>query len=178
VNRAQRDAEFHAFYVSENEALCRFGTFLTGDPDEGAELAQEAMARTYRTWSRVTSHPSAYARRILVNLVRSAYRRRLVARRYSQGSTAPTATVSQAPAVDDWLLVQDALNKLTPVRRATVVLRFYEDLTEAQIAEVLDRPLGTVKSDLHRAMKQLRPLLLGSVDEDPSSRALSGRVVE
>jgi DNA-directed RNA polymerase specialized sigma24 family protein len=52
-----------------------------------------------------------------------------------------------------------ALAELSPVRRATILLRFYEDMSEHEISRELDRPLGTVKSDIHRALRQLRPLL-------------------
>jgi RNA polymerase sigma-70 factor (ECF subfamily) len=55
--------------------------------------------------------------------------------------------------------VAEALKVLSPIRKATIVLRFYEDMPEAQIAEVLDRPLNTVKSDIRRALQALRPLL-------------------
>ena len=55
--------------------------------------------------------------------------------------------------------VSEALKAISPMRRAAVILRFYEDMTEAQIAETLNRPLGTIKSDIHRGLAALRPLL-------------------
>lgn len=61
--------------------------------------------------------------------------------------------------IEDSLQILDALRALPPARRATVILRFYEDLSDHEIARVLDRPLGTVKSDIHRAVNQLRSLM-------------------
>jgi RNA polymerase sigma factor (sigma-70 family) len=66
---------------------------------------------------------------------------------------------SHGERVDEWLVLSRALQGLSPVRRAVVVLRFYEDRTEQQIADLLDRPLNTVKSDLRRALSQLRDAL-------------------
>jgi RNA polymerase sigma-70 factor (sigma-E family) len=154
----ERDERFAAFFDAESEKLRRLGIFLTGDPEEAAELAQEALARTYRHWWRVREEdPGPYARRILVNLVRSRHRRALLERRHLQ--RVRDSVPSEAWKVDEWLRVADALAQLTPVRRAVVVLRFYEDMSQEDIARTLDRPLGTVKSDMHRALAQLRPLL-------------------
>lgn len=157
VSAPNKDSLFREFFEAESTALARLGTFMTGDPERGADLAQEALARTYRHWGRIQDAPGAYTRRILVNLIRSQHRHALVTRRHPQ--LAPDPVESPARKVDDWIVVSNALARLSPIRRAVVILRFYEDLPEREIAEVLDRPLGTVKSDLHRALAQLRPLL-------------------
>lgn len=155
---AERDEQFGAFFLAESERLRRLGVFLTGDPERAADLAQEALARTYRHWRRIREQdPGPYARRILVNLVRSQHRRSLLERRHEQKPA--DVHPGEATRVDDWLRVTEALMALTPIRRATVVLRFYEDMSEADIARALERPLGTVKSDIHRALAKLRPLL-------------------
>ena len=153
-----RDAEFKEFFMAESAALARLGTFLTGDPERGADLAQEALVRTYQHWGRIKEDdPAPYARRILVNLVRSAHRRRLLERRHPPRPS--TVAASRSGDVDEWMRVSEALKALPPMRRAAVILRFYEDMTEAQIAETLNRPLGTIKSDIHRGLAALRPLL-------------------
>ena len=158
VRRRERDDAFHAFFESESDPLRRFGAFLVGDAEQGAELAQEALVRVYKNWSRIEdADPGPYARRILLNLVRSAHRRRLVERKHLR----PVEDIGRHDTihVDNWLRVSAALQTLPPMRRAAIVLRFYEDLPEAQIAAVLDRPLGTIKSDIHRGLAALRPLL-------------------
>jgi RNA polymerase sigma-70 factor (sigma-E family) len=153
-----RDAEFKEFFMAESAALARLGTFLTGDHERGADLAQEALVRTYQHWGRIKEQdPAPYARRVLVNLVRSAHRRKLLERRHPPRSHAVAA--SRSGDVDEWIRVSEALRALPPIRRAAVVLRFYEDMSEMQIAETLNRPLGTIKSDIHRGLAALRPLL-------------------
>jgi len=160
---SKRDDAFRAFFVAEADRLERFATLLTGDPTKGADLAQEALVRVYTHWGRIrTGTPGAYARQIVVNLVRSAHR----AKKRRDLKPVPAWAGGEGRTVDapgdriaDRMNVTRALKELSPIRRATVVLRFYDDMGEHQIAEVLDRPLGTVKSDIHRALRQLRPLL-------------------
>ncbi|MGH2757416.1 MAG: SigE family RNA polymerase sigma factor [Actinomycetota bacterium] len=158
MHATRRELEFKDFFQAEAERLRRFALYLTGDREQAADLAQEALVRTYRHWGRIKNNdPGPYARRIVVNLVRSAHRRRILERKHEQDQR-HRAPVTPG-AVEEWMRVMQALKTLSPIRRAVVVLRFYEDLTEPQIASALDRPLGTVKSDLHRALAKLRPLL-------------------
>lgn len=93
-----------------------------------------------------------------MNLVRSAHRYKKVRELKPVGHQSDRVE-AQGGRVDEWLRISSALEELSPVRRATVLLRFYEDMSEHEISAVLDRPLGTVKSDIHRALNQLRPLL-------------------
>lgn len=157
---SERDAAFSRFFSAHAEEIRRLGVFLTGDAEQGRDLSQEALVRTYRHWSRIKGDPMPYAKRILVNLVRSAHRRRAVALRHQERTPAdPGIQPSGAGKVDDWLVVSEALRSLPPVRRAAIVMRYYEDMSEADIARVLDRPVNTIKSDIHRGLKRLRPLL-------------------
>jgi RNA polymerase sigma-70 factor (sigma-E family) len=154
----RREDEFRTFFETQAESLRRLGTFLTSDAEQGAELAQEALVRVYKQWGRIKDQdPGPYARRVLVNLVRSAHRRKMVERKHL--SAVEDVVRCETRQVDDWLRVSEALKSLPPMRRAAIVLRFYEDMPEAEIARVLDRPLGTIKSDIHRALAKLRPLL-------------------
>jgi RNA polymerase sigma-70 factor (sigma-E family) len=160
MRTSERDEHFALFFQAHSESLRRFGAFLTGDSEVGADLAQEAMARVYRKWGGIRSgDPNAYARRIVVNLVRGSHRRSLVARRHKQHEASIDLQPSRSGEVDDWLELSAALRQLPVARRATVVLRFYEDMSEQQIADTLDRPVGTVKSDLHRGLKKLKEIL-------------------
>ena len=154
-----RERRFRDFFTAESEPLRRLALFLTADVNEAADLAQETMARVYRSWGRIhDKDPGPYARRTLVNLVRSQHRRNMLRVRERQ-AVGEVVTHGHTQRVEDWMELAQALKTLTPIRRAVVVLRFYEDLPEAEIAEILDRPLGTIKSDLHRALAKLRPLL-------------------
>ena len=152
-----RDSEFRTFYESEGKRVRELAMFLVGDRELAADLAHDAFLRTYRAWFRIRNRdPGPYVRRALVNLCKNAYRKRA-----TEGKWAPPrgAGVSQAPDVEEALRVSTALGELSPMRRAAVVLRYYEDMSDDQIAVILDRPLGTVKSDIRRSLAQLRPLL-------------------
>lgn len=163
--RKSRDEAFREFFVTESDRLRRVAIFLTGDPERAADLAQEALARTYRHWGRLQHQdPSPYARRVLVNLVRTEHRRSRLSHRLFR--LVDDSTPTFAGPVEEWMRVSDALKKLSPVRRATIVLRFYEDMTEADIARTLDRPLGTVKSDIHRGLATLRQVLQQTAEEN------------
>ena len=155
----EKDADFQAFYESEGRRVRELALFLVGDRQLAADLAQEAFLRAYRSWNRIRkSDPGPYVRRALVNLCKNSYRRRAVEKKH--WTSAPTERLeTPAPNVEEKARVVEALRELTPMRRAAVLLRYYEDLTDEQIATLLDRPLGTVKSDIRRSLQQLRPLL-------------------
>lgn len=158
---SNRDEQFRIFFLTEGERLRRLAVFLTGDPERGADLAQEALARVYRHWRRIRDDdPGPYARRILVNLVRSSHRKHLVERRFRDTQEPPQEPVTSGSGrVDEFLRISAALKTLSPMSRATIVLRFYDDMSTTDIAAALDRPIGTVKSDIHRGLAKLRPLL-------------------
>lgn len=155
-----RDAAFADFFAAEAERLRRLAFFMTGDLEGAADLAQDALSEVYARWNRIDS-PSAYARRALVNRCLSLRRRRTLERKIAGAGSADV--VSDDGCVEEAIRVADALQILSARQRAVVILRFYEDRTEPQIAHMLARPVGTVKSDLHRALAKLRPVL----DETP-----------
>ncbi len=153
-----RDAEFKGFYLAEAPRLQRLALLMTADPERAADLAQDALLKAYLAWPRIRNEdPGPYVRRILVNLCRNAYRRRMLERRKPPAPVGDTA--SESPRIDEALRVAAALSTLSPIRKAVVLLRFYEDMSEAEVARVLDRPVNTVKSDLRRALEKLRPIL-------------------
>ena len=153
-----RDAEFHAFYLAEVPRLRSIALMLTADASAADDLVQEALLRCYRKWHHIRDEdPGPYVRRALTNLYRNDVRKQIVRRKHPP--EVQLAESSHAGPVEEALRVGRALQHLSPVRRATVILRFYEDLSERGIAEILDRPIGTVKSDLHRALATLKPLL-------------------
>ena len=155
-----RDAAFNAFFAAEAVSLQRFATFMCGDPDLGADLTQEAFVRVYKRWVLIRSDEApAYMRRTIVNLVKDRHRRALIGAVRLPGQMTSTSEPARTGQVDDWIYLAGVLRSLPPARRAAVVLRFYEDMSEREIAETLNRPLGTVKSDLHRALKELRHLM-------------------
>ena len=129
--------------------LVRLGRLLTGSQQLSEDLAQEAWVGLLRRGDKV-DNPEAYLRRSIVNLATTARRRALRERLHL--TTLRLNEVVQ-PAPDDlWPLIV----KLPARQRAVLVLRYYEDLSEAEIASLLDCPPGTVKSLASRALARLK----------------------
>lgn len=160
MDDSDRTADFTAYVRARQEGLARFAYLLTGGRDDAEDLLQDALAKVYRHWDRIQSMelPDAYVRRVMVNENNTRWRR-LTRRRDSPGSHVlevvepPTAPgLDPSDAWDLWRQVQS----LPRQQRAVVVLRYYEDLSEAQTAHVLGCSVGTVKSHLSRALGALR----------------------
>ena len=161
MDDAARTADFTDYVKAREQTLARLAYLLTGDRDAAEDLLQNALAKCYRNWERVrgVEQPDAYVRRIMVNERNSRWRR-IVRRKESAGShvlevhdpPAPPAAVDLAESLDLWRHVQ----ALPRQQRAVLVLRYYEDLTEAQTAEILGCSLGTVKSHTSRALAAMR----------------------
>jgi RNA polymerase sigma-70 factor (sigma-E family) len=153
------DREFLDFFADQFWSLRRLGFLLTGDWDQAEELAQEAMARTFVAWSRVRGYdrPAAYARKVLVNRHRSLLRRAVVEARHALTSR-PQEWQEPDFGGDDLVLWQ-ALQHLPARQRTAIVLRYYLDLPEAEVARLLGVPVGTVKSLVHRGLARLRDRL-------------------
>jgi RNA polymerase sigma-70 factor (sigma-E family) len=154
------DEEFAEFVAGSLSRLLRFGHVLTGDPESAADLVQEALARTLRAWRRhPIDNPHAFVRKVMVNSYASAWRRR-------RAFPVTDISLSDLPAdsdaiqrVDERDTVWRALAVLPPRQRAVTVLRYYDDLTEAEIAAVMGTSAGTVKSQSARALRRLEALL-------------------
>ena len=153
-----KDQEFRAFFEAEFRPLRRLGYLLTGDWVEAEDLAQEAMVRTYRAWGRITERdrPGAYARSVLVNRRRSLLRRSVVAAKHAEMLRSPD---HQPTLGEESMVLWEAIRSLPQRQRAAIVLRFYEDMPEAEVAAVLEMPVGTVKSLVHRGVAKLRDTL-------------------
>jgi RNA polymerase sigma-70 factor (sigma-E family) len=159
---AQDDVEFARWVGAALPGLLRFGHVLTGSPASAEDLVQTALVKTWSVVSRRTSGPaiedlSAYVRRVMVNSYASWWRR-------SSGreSTLPviaSVVVDPSGAWDEREAIVRALATLPAKQRAVIVLRFYEDLSEADIAAVMGIARGTVKSHASRAMAHLERVL-------------------
>ncbi len=138
--------------------LARIARLLVGDPDAADDLVAEAIARTLPRWrSGDVAEAGSYVRAVVVHLARRRWRRRALSlrrdHRAAEWQRSGDDTVAHLAERDRMLRL---VARLPPRRRAVVVLRFYDDLSEAQIAEVLGIGVGTVKSQLSRALGQLR----------------------
>jgi RNA polymerase sigma-70 factor (sigma-E family) len=164
-----RDEDGFAEFATGNARRLRhIARLLTGDEHRAEDLLQIALARTYRRWDRISRYddPVAYVRRVLVNAHTDWWRRRW-------RHELPTGQLPDGPAGGDLAadhadrdLLARALAGLSPRERAVVVLRYYADLSEADIARTLGVTAGTVKSTSSRALAKLRisPALAETTD--------------
>jgi RNA polymerase sigma-70 factor (sigma-E family) len=158
VGAVDRRTALSDLYRAEYRNLVRLATLLVDQQEAAEEIVQEAFVRLDRSWDRVQDAAArpAYLRSIVMNLARSGLRRRMVARRHRPDSR-PDAPAAEQHAVlrEDQREVLAALDTLSMRQRQCVVLRFYEDMTDVQIAEALGISPGSVKQHLHRAMQSL-----------------------
>jgi RNA polymerase sigma-70 factor (sigma-E family) len=149
-------AVFEAQYVR----FCRLAYLLTGDAGRAEEVVMDAFARSLAAWrTRAPGQPDAYVRRAVVNLCRNRRRRSWLERRHARARTEDVVMVAE-PIDHVWA----AVLALPPRQRAAIVLRYWDDLSEAQIAAALGCSPGTVKSQLSKARATLSGVL--GVEED------------
>jgi len=167
--RERDQQDFEDFFVANWGAIFRTAYLLTGDHHLSQDLSQIAFSKAYRAWDRVRGmdHPRAYVRKTLVNETVSWRRRR------SSGEV-PTLdlpavhTPGPDASLPGSLALWAAVLHLPPRQRAVIVLRYYEDLSESEIADELGIALGTVKSTASAARAALATRL--NTDNEVSSR--------
>ena len=144
-------------------ALLRTAYLLTGHPEDAEDLVQTALVKAVPAWSRIAGEPDAYVRRIMVNENISRWRKR-------RGREVLVADAPEGSSLDpdsaDAVALEKALATLAPKQRAVIVLRYFEDLTERETAEILGVAVGTVKSQARDALARLR-LALPGLDVEP-----------
>ena len=178
LRKGRARSEFERFAAVHADALLRNAYLMAGDRGEAEDLVQECLLRLARKWPRVRSmeHPGAYARRVLFNLIldggrqRARRRTELVAVEVTDGRGASDETA----ALEAHLELVEALGGLPARQRAVLVLRYFADLPEAEVASILDCSLGTVKSSTSRGLERLRqnldPTPTLSADDETSPR--------
>jgi RNA polymerase sigma-70 factor (sigma-E family) len=151
-------AQFDQFAASRWPALVRLAYGLTGDRWLAEDLAQTALASAYAAWWRVrrADDPDAYVRRILINASNSRFRRRRPAEQPQPMADFGEPVPDHATIVGERSALVAALAELPPRQRAVIVLRFWEDLTDAQAAAILGCSASTVRSQAARALAKLR----------------------
>jgi RNA polymerase sigma-70 factor (sigma-E family) len=158
VDRKQARA-FEAFVLEGGQPLFRIATLLTSNRTEAEDLYQETLQRLAARWSRV-DNPKAFCRRVMHNLVidqRRSWARRPREEALDEGQDASDLRSGDAQrAVELREPLLRALDTLSPQQRAVVVLRYFDDRSEADVAALLGVTAGTVKSAASRAMARLR----------------------
>lgn len=180
-----RSEQFRSFVDARYPAMVRTATLLAGSRASGEDLLQEALLRSYLSWSRVrdVGAAEAYVRTTMVRLLIKDRRRRWSGEVPTEPETMSAFGASGAAAAGDvattGVAVRAALRRLPADQRAAIVLRFYADLSEAQIATELGVAAGTVKSRISRGMAALRSSGLLTDEElaisDPEPRGERSR---
>ena len=157
------EAEFDAFVATRTQALLRTAYLLVQDERLAEDLLQTALTKSWFAWSRINGDREAYVRRVLVTTSASWWRRKWT-------RETPTADLPERVSSDgahDWQDLWDAIGHLPRRQRAVVVLRYLEDRSEAETAQLLDCSVGTVKSQCAKALAKLRldAALAPAVDE-------------
>lgn len=151
---------FSAYVKARQPVLLRTARSLTANPCDAEDLLQTALAKTYVAWERIEDHRAldGYVRRALLNTRTSQWRKRKVDEFACDELPEPDGVQAADPAEQQALhdAMWRAIMKLPARQRAMVVLRYYEDLSEIQTAEVLGVSVGTVKSAVSRALGKLR----------------------
>ena len=156
------DEDFRVFVQQWWAPFVRTAYLLTGDRGHAEDLVQSALEKTHRKWGRVRTMaaPEAYVRRAVINTAVSWRRRRRVTEVTLLPGDTDAASPDEFRRVDQRQQVVAALRQLPPRMRAALVLRYFEDLSEADVARALGCSVGTVKSQLSRGLDRLR----GQVD--------------
>ena len=148
--------DFEAFVAARYAALLRTAYLLTGDHHDAEDLLQQSLVRAVGAWGRIDGDPEPYVRTILVRQNVSRWR----VRRWRELTTDQLPErPAGGPDPDARVLLHRALGTLAPRQRVVIVLRYFEDLTEAQTAEALGIAVGTVKSQARDALRRLREVL-------------------
>jgi len=146
-------ADFEEFVVARRDALLRTAYLLTGNRDDAEDLVQSALIKVVPKWSRIQDRPEGYIRQMLARESVNRWR----GRRWREVPTEvlPEPMHQDADLADRIGLLED-LRSLSPRQRAVLVLRYFNDLTEADTATALDISVGTVKSHTRDALARLR----------------------
>jgi RNA polymerase sigma-70 factor (sigma-E family) len=152
---------FDAYVHERSPALLRLAFLLTGDTHLAEDLLQTSLVKVMGRWEQIAARgdPHAYVRKVLLHTAIGWRRRRWQGERPSERLPEPAGEADPASAADSRERLRRALLTLPPRQRAAVVLRHYEDLSEAEAARELGCSVGTVKSQTARGLDRLRTLL-------------------
>jgi RNA polymerase sigma-70 factor (sigma-E family) len=169
-----RDEEFEAYMAARQPSLLRTAYLLTGDRHTAEDLVQTALAKLYLSWDKVQRRElvDGYVRRILVNEHNSLWRRAWKKREVTTDTIPDRAAETDHHDHGQSAALWDFVQTLPRKQRAVIVLRYYEDLSEAEVANILGISVGTVKSQASRALAAMRsrvhenPVLARDAEEE------------
>ena len=151
--------EFTEFAAARSSALIRVAYVLTGDQHAAEDLLQTALTKAAERWGRIHTAPDAYVRQVMYREQVSRWRCGARHRETPLADMPDQAAAAADTSAETRLSLQQALRDLPAGKRAVLVLRYFEDLPEAQVASILGCSVGTVRSQTHKALAQLRTAL-------------------
>jgi RNA polymerase sigma-70 factor (sigma-E family) len=161
TNEARDESrDLSTVFYEEYPRLWSIAFAMLGDAHLAEEVVMETFVKAFSSWTRLRrlDYPPAYLKKVVLNLCRSKLRRRSIEMRVNalaHGADQRHGDAWEQSGSDIRLDVLDALAELSPMQRACVVLRYFDDMTDRQVAETLDCSVGTVKSHIFRARKAL-----------------------
>ena len=156
------EVAFYALMSSQKERLYRIAYAYLKNEDDALEAIQETTYRAWKTFGRLREAKlfPTWIVRILLNCCNDEWKRK---RRFARAVPAAERIDERTDTKEsEWatrLQVAEAVSRLEPKYKQLIVLKYFEDMTLAEIAETLERPLGTVKTWLHQALRSMRPLM-------------------
>ena len=168
-----RASSFDEFVAARSGRLLRTAYLLTRDHGLAEDLLQTALTKAWFAWSRIDGEPEPYVRKVMVNTFASMWRRKWNGEQPDRGPPRARLRGARGPRVSQDLWT--ALGRLPKRQRAVVVLRYFDDLTEAETARLLGCSVGTVKSQNAKALAKLRvDDALTATDQDRSLTHVPG----
>ncbi|MEV7390807.1 MULTISPECIES: SigE family RNA polymerase sigma factor [unclassified Streptomyces] len=161
-----RAGEYDEFVAARWSGLCHLARLLTGgDRHRAEDLLQESLVKLWFVWPKIADEaPEAYVRKVLARAAARSARRRWWGERPVEELPEVAAAGDMSAIVAERSRLEAALALLTPRQRAAVVLRYYQDLPDRQVAEVLGCPVGTARSHAARGVARLRELLSDAIE--------------
>lgn len=151
--------EFAEFVASRSDSLIRLAYVLTNDQHAAEDLLQTALMKTAGHWRKIRGNPEAYVRRVMYHEQVGRWRSPRWGREQVVQAPPEQAVGDRTGEVETRLTLQQALRTLPVRKRAVLVLRYYEDLSESEVVKIMGCSVGTVRSQTHQAIVRLRELV-------------------
>lgn len=164
--------QFTEFVIARTPSLMRLAYLLTGDRHGAEDLLQSALTKSAGRWRHIRDSPEAYVRKVMYHEQVGRWRSPRWGREKIRPTPPEAPEGDHSDQVDLRLSLEHALKALGPRQRAAIVLRYFEDLPEAQVAALMGCSVGTVRSQTHRALARLRALVpdFAALSAEPTRR--------
>ncbi|WP_433218573.1 SigE family RNA polymerase sigma factor [Microtetraspora malaysiensis] len=165
MHPSRRD-DFTEFVAGRSDSLIRLAYLLTGDQHAAEDLLQTALTKTAGRWRKIRDNPEAYVRRVMYHEQVDRWRSPRWGRERAMDVLPEQPVGDHSGEVDTRVSLAQAMRALPARKRAVLVLRYYEDLPESEVAKIMGCSVGTVRSQAHQAIVRLRGLVGAPVTQE------------